>query len=103
MIEIGFYDIALLPGTDEAAFVARMAELGDGTGVVQLTRVTVGFEARLLRRDGTPTIYAWMLTARLMTSVGYDFGQNVDRLQEAIKDVGIVVGVEHYFVVAPTE
>jgi len=97
MIELGLYDIALLPGVEEHALVEKLAGLGDGMGVVQLTRVTVGFEARTLRRAGSPTTYTWMLTATLMSAAGYEFAQNIERLQAAINDVGVVVGVHHFF------
>jgi hypothetical protein len=103
MVQTGIYTIVLLPGAEEAALVRRLAELGDGSGVAQLTRVTSGFEARSLRHRGDLPVYLWLLTVRLVTAVDYDFGQNVARLAEALNGVGVVVGLETYAEPVPTE
>ena len=103
MVETGLYEIVLDPGAEEAALVGRLAELGDGTGVAQLTRVTSGFEARTLRRRGALPVYLWALTVRLMTSLEYDFEQNVGRLGDALKGVGVVVGVQSYAEPVPAQ
>jgi hypothetical protein len=102
MKQLGLYEIAPLPGTDPGALTARLAELGDGTGVVQLTRVTSGFDAAIYRRPGPIPLYVWALTARIMTSIEYSFAENVGRLQESIKDVGIVVGLQTFIDETPS-
>jgi hypothetical protein len=98
MISVGLYHIALLPTAEEDAFINRMAELGDGPGIFQLTRVTSGFDTLLLRRPGPLPIFAWHVTARLVTSVTYDFEENVEALQQAIAEFGVVFAVDTYTV-----
>lgn len=93
MRQLGLYDIALLPSADEDAFVAHMRMEGaDDRGILQLTRITSGFQLRLLRRASRR--YAWLVTAQLVTDAGYDFGQNLERLQADIADFGVVLGVD---------
>lgn len=96
MIQTGLYQIVALPDVDETALAGRLAELGDGTGVVGLTRVTSGFAARVLRRRGTVPFYVWELTVRLMTAVDYAFDENIGRLNEALKGLGVVADLDVY-------
>jgi hypothetical protein len=96
---VGIYHIDLLADADEADFEAHMA--GDAVdGVLQLTRVTSGFDCQLLKRAGEPAVarrYAWHVTAQLVGG-GYDFAQNVERLGAAIARFGTVAGVDAYSV-----
>jgi hypothetical protein len=71
-----------------------MAELGGATGILELTRVTGGFDTLLLRRPGPLRVFAWHVTATLVISVTYDFAENIDALQRAIVDYGVVVAVD---------
>jgi hypothetical protein len=100
---VGIYHIALLPEADEAAFVTHME---GAEGVLQLTRVTSGFEPRLLRREATTDGlrgYAWHVSAQLVGDAGYSFAQNVPRLAAGIAPFGVVAGVDAYAVVAEPE
>ena len=100
---VGIYHIALLPEADEAKFVKQMESADD---VLQRTRVTSGFDPRLLRRDATTDglrSYAWHVTARLVGEAGYSFTQNVTRLAESIAKFGVVAGVDAYAEVGEPE
>lgn len=99
---LGIYHIALLPTANEDAFVSHMtAEVFDG-GVLQLTRVTSGFSHQLLKRPGELHQYAWHVTAQLVSG-GYDFAQNIERLQASIEQFGLVIGVDTYSEIAAAE
>ena len=101
---VGLYHIELLADADEADFDSHMA--GDATaGVLQLTRVTSGFDCQLLKRageSGGARRYAWHVTAQLVGG-GYDFAQNVERLGAAIARFGSVTGVDAYSVMPGQE
>ncbi len=93
----GLYQIALLGEVDEQAFVAHMTrEVFPDATALQLTRITSGFSHQLLRRQGTFRQYAWYVTIDLMTDAGYDFEQNIERIQERIRQFGVLTGVETY-------
>src|SRR6266542_3993143 len=108
---LGIYHIALLTDAEEDAFVSHVTEenFGNIEGVLQLTRVTSGFDHQLLKRlgavdeSGRPAPgelrqYAWHVTANLVGDAGYSFEQNVDRLQANVKNFGVVIGVDTYAV-----
>jgi len=110
---LGIYHIALLTDAEEDAFVSHVTEenFGNIEGVLQLTRVTSGFDHQLLKRlgavdeSGRPAPgelrqYAWHVTANLVGDAGYSFEQNVDRLQANVKNFGVVIGVDTYAVAA---
>ena len=98
------YHIALRPEADEDAFVSHLSSdtFGSGGGVLQLTRVTSGFDCQVLRRSAAAEgirQYAWQVTAQLVSG-GYDFDQNVERLQAEVDQFGVVFAVDTFTVVA---
>lgn len=96
---VGLYHIALFPAADEAAFVSRMA---DGPQP-QLTRVTSNVTACLLKRtDSRAHQYAWRLDVTSMAHT-YDFEANAERLQEYVKDFGVVHRIETYAEAVPPQ
>jgi hypothetical protein len=99
---LGAYHIALLPTADEDAFVSHMTGAVFHGGVLQLTRVTSGFSHQLLERPGELRQYAWQVTVQLVSG-GYDFAQNVERLQASIEQFGVVIGVDAYTEIATAE
>jgi len=101
---VGMYHIALRAEADEDAFVSHLSSdtFGSGGGVLQLTRVTSGFDCQVLRRSAVAEgfrQYAWQVTAQLVSG-GYDFDQNVERLQAEVAQFGVVFGVDTFGVVA---
>ena len=101
---VGMYHIALLTEADEDAFVLHLSSdtFGSSGGVLQLTRVTSGFDCQVLRRSAVAEgmrQYAWQVTAQLVSG-GYDFDQNVERLQAEVEEFGVVIGVDAFGVVA---
>lgn len=98
MTMTGMYRIALTPGADEQAFVRHMTDVVfKAPDALQLTRITRGFEHRLLKMQGDWRQYVWQATVDLMTETGYNFAQQ-PRVQESIKDFGVLIGVEAYTV-----
>lgn len=98
----GLYQIALLGQVDEQAFVEHMAKrVFEDATVLQATRITRHFAHQILRRKGSLRQYAWQVTVDLMTDAGYDFDQNVERVQESIREFGVVIGVDAYAIVTP--
>jgi hypothetical protein len=100
---VGMYHIALRTEADEDAFVSHLASdtFGSSGGVLQLTRVTSGFECQVLRRSAVAEgirQYAWQVTAQLVSG-GYDFDQNVARLQAEVEQFGVVIGVDTFTVI----
>jgi hypothetical protein len=93
----GMYRISLLPGADDQAFEKRMTEVvfNDGTAL-QLTRITQGFEHRLLRGHGLFRQYLWQVTVDLVTDKPYDFAENVEKVQAHVGSWGVVNGLEVY-------
>lgn len=94
---LGVYHIALLPTADETAFVGHMtAKVFPRSDILQLTRVTSGFTHRLLKRAGQLDQFAWNVTVQLMTDAGYDFEQNVERIQASLQAFGLLIGVDTF-------
>lgn len=94
---LGVYHIALLTTADEDAFISHMTEKVFGSAdILQLTRITSGFSHQLIKRTGELRQFAWLVTADLVTSVGYDFEQNMERLQASLQPFGVVIGVDAY-------
>ena len=101
---LGVYHIALLPAADEAAFVRHMTgKVFPSTDILQLTRITSGFSHQLLRRAGQLHQFAWNVTVQLVTDAGYDFEQNVQRIQASLHAFGLVIGVDTFTEVATDE
>jgi hypothetical protein len=99
----GIYRIALLPGADERAFVKHMRDVVfKNPNALQLTRITRGFEHRLLKMHGDLRLYAWQATVDLQTDSGYDFAQNA-HVQKSIQEFGVLIGVEAYTNMEGTE
>jgi hypothetical protein len=40
--------------------------------------------------------YAWIVAVTLVTDDGYDFDQNIERIQKSIAPFGVLVGTETY-------
>jgi hypothetical protein len=87
------YRIALLPDADERAFVDHMAKV---FRILQLTRVTSGFTHMLLAMKSGLRQYAWIVTVDLVTDQGYNFDENIERIQENIAQFGVLIGAETY-------
>ena len=103
-VAVGIYQIALREGADEEAFTAHMTEKVFESGdILQLTRTTAGFSHQLLRRTGGQHEYAWLVTVNLVAGPGYDFEQNVERLQASLEPFGVVSGVDTYTQLAGEE
>lgn len=101
---VGVYHIALLPTADETAFVRHMAgEVFPSTSILQLTRITSGFSHRLLKRSGQLHQFAWNVTVQLVTDAGYDFQQNVERIQASLQAFGLVIGIDTFTELATDE
>ena len=93
----GIYRIALLPGTDESAFVKHMTDtVFTNPSAVQLTRITRGITHQLLKGRSEFREYAWFVIVDLMTDHGYDFAQNVERMGKAIDGMAVVIGLDVY-------
>ena len=92
----GQFRIALLPDADPRAFVAHMhSTVFEDPGVLQSTRVTRGLDHQLL--EGPMRQYVWQVTVDLMTSNAvYDMAANAARVQESVKQFGVLVGVESF-------
>lgn len=91
----GLYHIALLPNADEQAFTTHMIDVVfTNVAALQATRITTGVDHQLLKAEGAFRRYAWQATVSLMTDKGYDFLQNVERVQQSVKEFGLVVGLD---------
>jgi hypothetical protein len=90
----GIYRIVLFPETDEKQFVDHMVK--DVFNVLQLTRITKGFTHTLLAMKTGFRQYAWVVAAELVTDAGYDFDQNIERIQKGIAKFGLLIGTEAY-------
>jgi hypothetical protein len=94
---LGVYHIALFPAADEADFVRHMTgEVFPSTDILQLTRITSGFSHQLLKSPGHLRQFAWNVTVQLVTDAGYDFEQNVERIQGSLEAFGLVIGVDTF-------
>ena len=106
------YHLVLHPGSDAGAFEALFAD--DGLkGALQSTRITSGFDTRLLRAtddtaepDGDPASeagrrYVWEVNVTLMTSAGYRFARNIRGLQEGVAELATVYRLDTFAPVSP--
>jgi hypothetical protein len=100
MLAIGNYRLVLHPDADPGALEAQL--VGDDTGIqLQLTRITTGMDHRLLRRTATGSQsliareYVWQVSVQLMAeNVRYDFEENLERIQDAVREHATVLGVD---------
>jgi hypothetical protein len=105
MLAIGNYRLVLHPDVDPAALEARLA--GEDTGFqLQLTRITTSVDHRLLRRTEPgpehqlSREYVLQVSVQLMASnVHYDFEENLEPIQDAVKEHATVLGVDVFAVV----
>jgi hypothetical protein len=94
MIMTGMYRIALLPEADEKRFIDHMrSKVFD---VLQLTRVTRGFTHTLLKSGSDFRQYVWLAAVDLVGDGDYNFGRNRERVQEAIAEFGLLVGIDSF-------
>jgi hypothetical protein len=103
MAGVGRYCFALHADADASAFEALVSSLS-AEGVLQLTRVTSGFDERLFEvlrahDDGGPRHprgqYVWEVTVHLVGGGHrYDFAASADRVQDAVADLATLVSVE---------
>jgi hypothetical protein len=91
----GMYRISLLPNADAPAFEKQMTDVVfSDVSALQLTRITQGFDHRLLRRQGEFREYVWHVTVDLVTDHGYDFAENIERVQAHVANWGVVTGLD---------
>jgi hypothetical protein len=91
----GIYRFALLSDADEQLFVGHITK--NVFPILQLTRITSGFTHTLLAMKSDLRQYAWIVTVTLVTDDGgYDFDQNIERIQKSIAPFGLLVGTETY-------
>jgi hypothetical protein len=88
----GIYRFALLSDADEQLFVGHITK--NVFPILQLTRITSGFTHTLLAMKSDLRQYAWIVTVTLVTDDGYDFDQNIERIQKSIAPFGLLVGTE---------
>jgi hypothetical protein len=94
---VGVYHVDLLETANEGDFAAHMTEkVFKSVKILQLTRTTSGFSHKLLKRAGRPREFAWLVTVHLVAGPGYNFEQNVERLQASVEKFGNVKGVDNY-------
>jgi hypothetical protein len=104
MAAVGTYRFVLHPNADADAFESRVSSMS-GEHVLQLTRVTSGFDERLFEvtrpsngeedRHYPRPQYVWEVTVHLVTGGHlYDFAGSADRVQEAVADLATLVSVE---------
>ena len=98
----GMFTISLLPGADEEAFEKQMTEVVfSDVSALQLTRSTAAFQHRLMRGRGAFREYLWEVTVDLVTDKGYDFAENVEKVQAHVANWGVVTGLDVYVNVEP--
>ena len=90
----GIFRIALLPAADEQEFVEHM--VSSVFDVLQSTRITRGFRHSLLKSESEFRQYVWLATIDLVGNGQYDFDENRERVQKAIADVGLLIGIDVY-------
>jgi hypothetical protein len=96
----GMYYISLLPDADDEAFVKQMMEVVfNNVAVLQATRITRGFTHQLLKGRSEFREYVWQVTVDLVTDKGYNFGGNIERVQQSVADWGLVTGMDVYTIV----
>jgi hypothetical protein len=94
MTMTGMFRIALLPNANEQKFVNHMVK--KVFDVLQATRITSGFTHTLLKANDGLRHYAWAARVELVTDAGYDFAQNVERVQKSIAKFGVLIDVDAY-------
>ncbi|MGH8867437.1 MAG: hypothetical protein ACRDYU_05515 [Actinomycetes bacterium] len=112
MLMTGHYRFALRPDASAPAFENHLTTSVIPEGL-QLTRVTSGFRHRLLRvtdardlsepaSDRLSPQYVWEATVTLVQG-GYDFDQNIARLQDRVAEYATLVGVDAHVNAADLE
>lgn len=93
----GMYSISLLPGADDQEFEKQMTEVVfHDVSALQLTRITAAFRHRLLRGRSVFREYLWEVTVDLVTDKGYDFAENIEKVQAHVANWGVVTGLGVY-------
>jgi hypothetical protein len=96
----GMYYISLLPAADDEAFVKQMTQVVfNDVAALKATRITSGITHQLLKGSSEFREYVWQVTIHLVTDKGYDFGENVERVQQSVADWGLVTGMDVYTVI----
>lgn len=91
------FHIALLADASESAFVTRMNDVVfKDVSAMQLTRTTAAFAHKLLKKQSRIPAYVWQATVDLVTDREYNFAENIERVQNAIKGAGVVTGLDVY-------
>ena len=90
----GMFRIALLPEADEKKFIDHMQ--GKAFDVLQATRVTRGFTHALLKSRGEFREFVWVAVVDLVGDRDYNFGRNRERVQEAIAEFGLLIGIDSF-------
>jgi hypothetical protein len=91
----GLFHLTLLPSTDAAKFERQITEVAfANVGVMQLTRTTSGFDHRLFKRNGELRQYVWQAEVTLMTDHPYDFAGNIPKVEDAVKGMAVVSGLD---------
>ena len=111
MLMTGLFRFALLPDVEPESFEAHMRDEVFGGFALQATRITHSFDHQLLlaqvRRSGDDglhsphpgTQYVWQATVNLMTDAGYDFEQNIERIQQRVGQFAVLIDVESYTII----
>ena len=94
MTMTGIFQIGLAQSANEQRFVSAMTN--SVFELLQPTRTTSGFSHTLLKTREVLHRYVWIAEVKLVTDVPYDFAQNIDRVQKAIAEFGVLVSVEAY-------
>jgi hypothetical protein len=94
MMRTGIFRIALFLEADEQKFAEHM--VSSVFDVLQSTRITRGFSHSLLRSESEFRQYVWLSTVDLVGNGQYDFNENRARVQKAIADFGLLVGIDAY-------
>ena len=96
----GLFHLTLLPSTVDTTFEKELTEVAfTNVSAMQSTRITTGVDHVLLKKRGELRQYVWQVDVDQMTNHDYDFAQNLARVQEALKDMAVVTGVEVYEIV----
>ena len=92
----GLYRFELLPSADPEAFERHMQSVVfKSMNILQLTRVTGGFDHQLLQ--GPRQQYVWLTGANLVNDADvYDFDQNAERIREAVKEFAVLTDIESF-------
>jgi hypothetical protein len=90
----GIFRIALSSQADEHKFLEHM--VSSVFDALQSTRITRGFSHSLLKSEGEFRQYVWLATVDLVGNGPYDFHENRERVQKAIADFGLLVGIDAY-------